>query len=67
MSENLSFSNLNPYENLQFFVGNSPEEISTQLAQIKSSIKIVSMYSSGQNHYVWFLTDTKINKIKKGK
>ena len=65
MSE-LEFSNLNPYGGIQFLVGNSPEELMAQLTQIKSPIKIVSMYASGQNHCVWFLAEVKINKIKKG-
>lgn len=65
MSE-LSFSNLNPYGGLQFLVGNSPEQLVEQLAQIKTPIKIISMYAMGQNHIVWFLADVKINKVKKG-
>lgn len=64
MSE-LGFSNLNPYGGIQFLVGNSPEELIKQITQIRSPIKIVSMYASGQNHIVWFLSDVKINKVKK--
>lgn len=66
MSE-LEFGNLSPYGGLEFLSGNSPEELQRQLKSIRSPIKILSMYASGQNHYVWFLTDVKINKLKKGK
>lgn len=67
MEDKLAFSNLNPYDRMQFFVGNSPEELIGQISQVKSPIKIISMYASGPNHYVWFLSDVKIKKVSKGK
>lgn len=64
MSE-LEFSNLNAFGGLEFLSANSPEALKAQITQIRSPIKIVSMYSSGTNHYVWFLSDVKIKKQTK--
>lgn len=61
------FANLNNYQKIEFLVGDSPEDLKAQLIQIKTPLNILSMYSSGNKHYVWFLSDAKINKVFKKK
>jgi hypothetical protein len=57
--------NLSGHENLEFFTGASPEEIKSQLMQIRTPFKIISMYSTGGSHIVWFRSTNKIiKKIK---
>ena len=63
----LEFANLNNYSQIEFLTGDSPEQLKAQLLEIKSPIKILHMYSSGSKHYVWFLSQDKINKVKKRK
>ena len=66
MAEQVSFENLNPYLNLDFLEGKSAQELKELMLQIKNPIRILSIYSVGSRHVCWFLTDVKINKIKKG-
>lgn len=61
-----TFENLNPYSNLEFLTGNSPEDIKDQLVQLKFPIRIIQMYAAGTKHFVWFQSSEKINKVKKG-
>lgn len=66
MVSELAFSDLNPYSGVEYLVGKTPEDLKAQIKSIRSPIKILSMYANGDDHYVWFLSGVKINKIKKG-
>lgn len=61
------FENLNSYENLDFLIGESAEDLKKQLNSIRSHIQIISIYATGARHICWFYTKTKINKKPKGK
>jgi len=63
----MQFEDLNPYSKLEYLEAQGAEELKSQLHSIKTPIRIVSMYSVGARHIVWFLTQDKINKIKKDK
>jgi hypothetical protein len=56
------FENLSNVKNLEYFVGDSPEELRKLLLQIRLPVKIYQFYSSGSKHYVWFQTTTPIRK-----
>lgn len=59
------FTSINPLsENLNFLVGNSPEELEKMIKQITLPVQIISIYSSGSKHYAWFITTAKIKKVK---
>lgn len=61
------FENLNPYLKLEFLEALSAQDLKDQLSQIKTPINILHMYAVGARHICWFLTEAKINKIKKEK
>jgi hypothetical protein len=62
------FENINNLGNsLNYFVGNSPEEILEQVKQIKLPMQVISMYSVGAKHYIWFVTTAKIIKTTTNK
>lgn len=60
------FENLNNYQNLEFLVGSSPEELKDQILQIKTPIEIIAIYAVGARHVAWLRTHDKIVKKKKG-
>lgn len=61
----LEFSNLNPYQNIDFLEANSPQELLSLIKGHKGSLKILAMYSQGSRHIAWVMTG--LQKIKKGK
>lgn len=63
----VEFENLNPYRKLEYLEGLSAEDLKKQLSQIKTPINILYIYAAGNRHFCWFLTQDKINKIKKDK
>lgn len=63
----LEFSNMNPYDGLQFLTSRSTEGLKDQLDQIKFPIKIIAIYSSGNQHVCWFLSQRKIKKKTENK
>jgi len=61
----IEFSNLNPYQSLDFLEANSPQELLTLLKAYRGQMKILSIYSQGSRHIAW--VQTGLIKIKKGK
>jgi len=62
------FENLNNIgSNLNYFVGNSADEILDQVKQIKLPVQVVSMYAVGAKHFIWFITTAKITKTTSNK
>lgn len=57
--------NLSGYRNLDFLTGSSPEDLRSQLTQIKLPFKVVAMYSQGSNHVAWIVPTQPIKKIMK--
>lgn len=60
------FENLNGYQNIEFLVGSSPEELKAQILQIKGQLEIITIYAIGARHVAWVRTYDKIVKKKKG-
>lgn len=54
-------------ENLEFLVGNSPQELLEMIRQIRLPLNIVSIYAIGSKHIAWFQTSARIIKKKKDK
>lgn len=58
-------ANLSPYAGLEFFVGNSPEQLLAQLKSIRVPFKLIAIYAQGPNHVAWI--DSGAIKLKKTK
>lgn len=56
------FDDLSGIKFLDFFVGNSPEELKAQIDQIRLPAKIISIYAIGSRHIAWVQSSTKIKK-----
>ena len=61
--------NLSSYKHLDFFTGDSPEDLKKQLDQIMLPSHIVSIYAVNGKHYAWVNLSEPVKKkpIKKGK
>jgi len=56
--------NLSSYRNLDFFTGQSPEELKGQLDQIRLPFKIIAIYGSGGAHVAWVNLTKPVKKKK---
>lgn len=62
------FENLNSTgDSLNFLTGDSPEDLLSQIKQIRMPVFIVSIYAVGSKHYAWIQTSQKLIKKKKEK
>ena len=52
---------------VEFFIGESADELKSQLDQMRIPYKILSIYSQGNRHYAWINTAATIIKKKKTK
>lgn len=55
---------LNPYPNIDYITGSSPQEIKAQLLALKIPFSIVAMYSVNASHICWINPHQKIKKEK---
>jgi len=59
------FENLNINQSLNYFKGNSEEELLDLIKSVRLPLKIISIYSVGTKHVAWFQTSAKIVRKKK--
>lgn len=57
---------LNNHKNLEFFVGDSPEELKAQLMQIGHPYTIRAIYAQGVKHVAWVDLSRRVNKVTGG-
>ena len=66
MAEDLElFTSLNNSKNIDFLIGDSPEDLRMQIAAIRTPVYIYSIYGSGTKHVAWIQTTVKIKKVTK--
>jgi len=63
----IDFSSLNPYESLQAVVGDSPEDLVSQLRSIRTPMKIVAIVAQGSKHVAYVMGDIRMTTTKKKK
>ena len=56
---------LSENKNIEHLSGSSPEDLKTQLRQIKLPYRIVSIYSQGGAHIAWIIPTLPIKKVSK--
>lgn len=59
------FDNLNLNQSLNYFKGNSEDELLEFIKSVRLPLKIISIYSVGTKHVAWFQTSAKIVRKKK--
>lgn len=60
------FTNLNPLgEALDYVEGKSLEELRVRIKAIRLPTRIISIYSFGNRHVAWIITEAKIKKVRK--
>lgn len=59
------FENLNINASLEYYKGNSEDEVLAFIKSIRLPLKIISIYSIGTKHVAWFQTSAKIVRKKK--
>lgn len=47
------FENLSNHPFLEFYVGDSPEDLRAQLSAIRLPFKVINIYAQGSRHYAW--------------
>jgi hypothetical protein len=64
----VGFSNLNPYESLEFVTGESPDDLLRQLKMIRTPIKLVAIVPYGSRHVAYIMGDVrKSEQVKQPK
>jgi len=53
--------------NAQFLMAESADELQGLLSQIRTPIKLITIYASGSRHYAWFNSSTTIKKKRVAK
>lgn len=56
------FENLNGLQNIDFLVGDSPEDLRAQIRQIRTPVKELGFVVQGSKHIVWLLP---LNPLRK--
>lgn len=65
----VTFSSLNPYESLEYLVGDSPESLIKLIKSIPTPIKIIAIVPYGTRHVAYVMGDVRkaeVKKLKKG-
>lgn len=62
MASESNFYNPNQFSSINFLMGDSADELISQIKQITQPIKIISMYAQGNKHYCWFVGNVKIKR-----
>lgn len=57
--------NLSSYRNIEFLSASSPEELKSQLGQIKLPYKLIAIYAQGGAHIAWIVPTQPIIKVSK--
>lgn len=55
----MEFTSLNPYQSLEFLVGESPDELLKILKSIRTPIKIVAIVPYGTRHVAYVMGDVR--------
>lgn len=59
----VEFDSVNPYQSLEFFTGNSPEELVKMLKSIGTPIKIVAIVPFGNRHVAYVTGDVRKDEV----
>lgn len=58
---------LNAYENLDFLVANTADELRDIIRSIPFPLEVITIYAVGTKHIAWVRTHGKIKKVTKEK
>jgi hypothetical protein len=58
---------LSRFGNINFLIGDSPEDLQRMLREIRIPFQIVSMYAQGTKHLAWINSDIPVIKQQKNK
>lgn len=67
MDVNVVFSSLNPYDNLEVILSDSPQGLVDELKKIRTPIKIISIVQVGNKSAAYVMGDVRKKEIKKTK
>lgn len=63
----MNFDSLNPYENLEVIIEESPQALLLSLKKIRRPIKIVAIVAYGNRQAAYIMGDIRRDEIKKPK